>query len=340
MNERKIKTIIEEIYQKGFDGMIIKDINNIGYISNYFPTAFAVCLLKEEPVIYTTIMDLEFAENSSDIEVKTFKSLKDLKEILNKENYKKIAVEKTLDIETYQKISGEYELIISDLLEKERMIKTSDEIAKIKKATDIAHKSFNEVKEDMKNKKFSELAISYKLGQILRDNGAEGESFDTIIASSSSTSLPHSTPSNNKIDYPILVDWGAKYHNYCSDTTRTIVYSEKEEEIFNIVLEAYNKTIKSIKPGIKSCNLDKIARDIITEYGYGENFIHTTGHSLGLDIHEEPRIAKNDKTIIEKNMVFTIEPGIYLKGEFGVRIEDTIHVSNRGKVIGNLNPVI
>ncbi|MDR2624609.1 MAG: aminopeptidase P family protein [Methanobrevibacter sp.] len=340
MNEKKLKTIIEHLYQKDFDGMIIKDVNNIGYLSNYFPTAFTFCLLEEEPVVYTTSMDLELAESTSNMEVKTIKSLKDLKEILKKENYKKIAVEKTLDVETYQRISGEYELVISDLLEKERMIKTSDEIAKIRMATEIAHKSFKELMEDMETKKFSELTMVYRLGQRLRDNSAEGESFETIFASGSSTSLPHSTPSNKKIDHPILVDWGAKYRRYCSDTTRTMIYSEKEEEVFNIVLEAYTKTIKAIKPGIESNELDKVARDIITEHGFGENFIHSTGHSVGLDIHEEPRIAENNKTTIEKGMVITVEPGIYLKGEFGVRIEDTVHVSNKGEVIGNLKPVL
>ncbi|MDR1820228.1 MAG: aminopeptidase P family protein [Methanobrevibacter sp.] len=340
MDEKKLKNIVEHVYQEGFNGMIIKDVNNIGYISNYFPTSLAFCLLKEEPVIYTTIMDLEFAESTSNIEVQTFKSLKDLKEILKKEGYGKIAIEKTLDVETYHKISGESELVISDLLEKERMIKTSEEIAKIKKAADIAHKSLTEMIPTIKAKKLSELKIAYMLGQLLRDNGATKESFDTIVASASSTSLPHSTPSSNIVNYPILVDWGAKYQGYCSDTTRTIVYNEKEEEIFNIVLEAYNKTIKAIKPGIKSCELDKVARNIISEYGYGENFIHSTGHSLGLDTHEEPRVSKNDNTILEKDMLITIEPGIYLKGEFGVRIEDTIHITNKGKVIGNLNPII
>jgi Xaa-Pro dipeptidase len=91
---------------------------------------------------------------------------------------------------------------------------------------------------------------------------------------------------------------------------------------------------------MKACELDKIARDIITEYGYGKNFIHSTGHSLGLNIHENPNISKNDETILKKDMVITVEPGIYLKGEFGVRIEDTIHITNKGEVIGNLKKVI
>jgi Xaa-Pro dipeptidase len=337
MDEKKFKNIIDNMHQKGFDAMLIKDVNNIGYISNYFPTGNDFCLLKEDPIIFTSKMDLENSELNSTIEVKPIKSLNEIKEIFEKERYGKIAIEKTLDIETYQKLSGSYQLVIDDLLEKERMIKTSEEIAKIEKAVKIAHESYIQLKSDIEDKKLSEIELSYKLGQLLRKNGASYESFETIFASGSNTSLPHSTPGNKKIKSPILVDWGAKYERYCSDTTRTTISNEKEEEIFNIVIEAYNKTIKAIKPGIKCCELDTIARDIITEYGYGENFIHATGHGLGLDIHESPSLSVKDKTKIEKGMVITVEPGIYIKNEFGVRIEDTVHVTNNGKVIGNLS---
>jgi len=118
---------------------------------------------------------------------------------------------------------------------------------------------------------------------------------------------------------------------------RTDNNNQKQQEIFDIVLEAQKTAIDGVKPGIKSCEIDKIARSIITEYGYGDNFIHSTGHSLGLDVHENPSISKKDETILEENMVITIEPGIYLKGEFGVRIEDTVIVGkNKGEIIGNL----
>jgi Xaa-Pro dipeptidase len=337
MDKKKFKTIINNMHQKGFDAMIIKDVNNIGYLSNYFPMGDDFCLLKENPIIFTSKMNLEYSELNSTIEVKPIKSLNEIKEILEKEKYEKIAIEKTLDIETYQKLSGSYQLIIDDLLEKERMIKTSEEIVKIKKAVEIAHDSYSQLKPDIEAKKLSEIELSYKLSQLLREKGAQGESFETIFASGSNTSLPHSTPSHEKLNSPVLVDWGAKYEGYCSDTTRTTISNEKEEEIFNIVLEAYNKTIKAIKPGIKCCQLDKIARDIITEYGYGENFIHSSGHSLGLDIHESPGLTVKDETKLEKGMVITVEPGIYIKNEFGVRIEDTVQVTSKGEVIGNLS---
>ena len=123
---------------------------------------------------------------------------------------------------------------------------------------------------------------------------------------------------------------------YCSDNTRTIVYTEKEQEIFDIVRESHDEAIKAIKPGLKCCEIDKVSRDIIKEYGYGDKFIHSTGHSLGLDIHETPTFTARDDTIIEKGMVITVEPGIYLEGEFGVRLEDTVAIENNAKIIGDL----
>ena len=169
------------------------------------------------------------------------------------------------------------------------------------------------------------------------ENGASGGSFDTILVSGSDTSLPHAVPQAKKLETPILVDWGAKFNGYCSDNTRTIVYTEKQHEIFDIVLESHDKAIKAIKPGLKCCEIDKVSRDIIKEYGYGDNFIHSTGHSLGLDIHETPGFSIRDNTVIEKGMVITVEPGIYLEGEFGVRIEDTVSIGNKAKIIGNLS---
>ncbi|MGL4669500.1 MAG: M24 family metallopeptidase, partial [Methanobacteriaceae archaeon] len=205
-------------------------------------------------------------------------------------------------------------------------------------------------------------------------NGAEKESFDTIVAIGSKSSLPHSNPSFSKTFNPknpeiILFDWGAKYNGYCSDTSRTIVYSEREEEIFDIVLEAHDKAISAAKPGVVCEDVDKVARDIIAEYGFADNFIHSTGHGVGLDIHELPNISNKNKTnnpnknkdnnksknknnhntnqgspknqnnqnqVLQENMVITIEPGIYLEGEFGVRIEDMVCVSKNPKAMGKL----
>ena len=192
----------------------------------------------------------------------------------------------------------------------------------------------------LRESKSFENTSAYKLGRLMREYGGEGESFDTILVSGSATSLPHAVPQPKAIDDIILVDWGAKYDGYCSDNTRTMVYSEKQQEIFDIVKESHDKAIKAIKPGIKCCEIDKVARDIISEYGYGDKYIHSTGHSLGLDIHETPSFSTKDETIIEKGMVITVEPGIYLEGDFGVRLEDTVTIDNKARILGNLPAII
>jgi Xaa-Pro aminopeptidase len=332
--------------EKNYDGMIITNFNNIKYVSNYSPTSFAVGILKENPIVFTTAMDKELATETSLIEVKEFKSISDLKEVFKNENLKKIAIEGNLPIDYYKKLEGDksknekWDLSIENFLEKERMVKSNKEIKNIKEATNIAHRSFEEL--DIREKReqsATDWEVAYELGYLMRSNGASEESFETIVATGSNSSLPHARLENKKLENIILMDWGSKYKGYCSDTSRTMIdeKNKKQKEIFDIVLEAHNKAIKSVRSGVKACDIDNMARSIISEYGYGENFIHSTGHSLGLDIHESPSISKKDETLLEKNMIVTIEPGIYLEGEFGVRIEDTVIVGKRNsEIIGKL----
>ena len=340
MSNVHIENILKKIDEKEYDGYLLNNFTNIAYISNYLPTSFAFCIIKENPIIFTSKMDMEIALRDSSIEIIEFESFSKMNEVLKEEDISKLAIEPSLPISTFKNFEKDsFKLNIEDFIEKERMIKSKNEISKITKATEIAFKSLKEL-DILSKRNHTELELAYDFGKILRENGASGESFDTIIATGPNSSLPHAIPQNKPLEEPILIDWGAKYEGYCSDNTRTFVFTEKQNEILDIVLEAHNKAIKAIKPGIKCCEIDTIARDIITEYGYGENFIHSTGHSLGLDIHESPNFSKKDDTIIEKGMVLTVEPGIYLEGEFGVRIEDTINIQNKGKIIGNFPQVI
>jgi Xaa-Pro dipeptidase len=282
-------------------------------------------------------MDMEIANKTSSIEIKKFESYSKLKEIFKEEGLKNFAIEYNLIADTYTKLNDDLNLSIEHYVEEERVRKSPDEIKKIDTAMNIAHKSLLELNPRLKQEeKKTEWETAYELGYLMRKNGAEEESFDTIVASGTNSSLPHAVVSQKLLDPHILIDYGCKFQGYCSDTTRTYPYTEKQQEIFEIVLEAHDKAIKAIKPGVDGSEIDIIARDIITEYGYGDKFIHTTGHSLGLDIHEEPRLSFNYHTILENNMIVTVEPGIYLEGDFGVRIEDTILIDNKGKILGNL----
>ncbi|AGN16307.1 Xaa-Pro peptidase family protein [Methanobrevibacter sp. AbM4] len=340
-----LSNLIKKTKEKGYDGLLLTEPNNIKYLSNYDTKSFAFAILSDNPVVYATELDLENAKLNSQIEVRKFESLSALNDDLVKEGLTNFAIESTLPISLYEKFSdkfsGKLNLTIDHLIEDERMVKSYDEIVKIQEATKIAQKAFTDL--DVLSKYdsgASEWEVSYELGRLMRDYGAESESFDTIVTSGSNSSLPHAEPEHKELETPILIDWGAKYKGYCSDNTRTIVFSEKQQEIFDIVLEAHDKTIESIKEGMKACEVDKIARDIITEYGYGDKYIHSTGHSLGLDIHENPNVSTRTETVLEKNMFITVEPGIYLEGNFGVRVEDTVLIDKKAHVIGDLPRII
>ena len=329
-----IKNILNDMEKDNIQAYLLTQFTNVEYISNYKPTSFAFCVIKENPIIYASQMDMEIANKDSSIEVKQYEKFETMVGELKKEGIKNLAIEPSLVYSTYEKFKDDFKIESKKYIDKQRMIKSSSEIENIEKATQIAQTAFKEL--DVANRKETEDVLAFDLVRLMIENGASGESFDTILVSGSNTSLPHATPKAKTLETPVLVDWGAKFNGYCSDNTRTIVYTEKEHEIFDIVRESHDKAIKVIKPGLKCCEIDKVSRDIIKEYGYGDKFIHSTGHSLGLDIHETPTFSVRDDTVIEKGMVITVEPGIYLEGKFGVRLEDTVAIHNNAKIIGDL----
>lgn len=329
-----ITNILNDMEKDNFQAYLLTQFTNVEYISGYRPTSFAFCIIKDNPIIYASLMDMELANRDSSIEVREYKSLNIIIDELKEEGVKNLAIEPSLPFSTYVKFKDHFTIDSKTYIDKQRMIKTSSEIEKIAKATEIAQKSFLQL--DILNNLATEKEIAFDLNRFMIENGAFKESFDTIVTSGPSSSLPHAVPEAKKLSQPILIDWGAVFEGYCSDNTRTMVYTERQQEIWDIVAEAHDKTIRAIRPGIKCCEVDKVARDIIKDYGYEDKFIHSTGHSLGLDIHETPGFSIRDETVIEEGMVITVEPGIYLKGEFGVRLEDTVSISKKAKVIGNL----
>ncbi|WP_405321858.1 M24 family metallopeptidase [Methanobrevibacter thaueri] len=329
-----IDNIIKDMKKDDFQAYLLTQFTNVEYISNYKPTSFAFCIIKDNPIIYASGMDMELANRDSKIEVKEYESYDVMIRELKEEGIKSLAIEPTLPFSTYSKFKDDFQIEAKTYIDKQRMIKTPLEIEKITQATEIAQKSFLQL--DILNNGNTEKEIAFDLVRHMIENGAFKESFDTIVTSGADSSLPHAIPQAKKLEQPILIDWGAIYDGYCSDNTRTMVCTESQQEIWDIVAEAHDKAIKAIRPGMKCCEVDKVARDIIADYGYGDKFIHSTGHSLGLDIHETPGFSLRDETTVEEGMVITVEPGIYLEGEFGVRLEDTIAVSKRGNVIGDL----
>ena len=259
--------------------------------------------------------------------------------LMKKHNAKSLAVESmdmTLSRMSFlEKKFPDIEFIKSDELSNNiydmRTIKSTEEIEKIHKAQKIAEKAFDEILGFIRPG-VTEREIALKLDNCMLENGAEGLSFETIALAGANTSMPHGVPGNYKVkngDF-VLMDFGAVYDGYHSDMTRTVCVgqsSEKMGKIYDIVLKAQLEALKKVKSGITGSELDGYARDIIDESGYGDFFGHSLGHGVGMEIHEFPTASSKSEPILKENMVVTVEPGIYLPGEFGVRIEDFVVVT-------------
>ncbi len=224
---------------------------------------------------------------------------------------------------------------ITDIVNSLRMVKTPSEIERIEKACDITCKAVKAAFESLQNG-ISELEVSYIVQNEMRKHGAS-PAFATVLFGERAA-LPHATSSNRKLEKGdiVLIDAGAIVDFYYSDLTRTIIYGKpasKQERIWKIVYRANQTAIQYVKPGIPCEDVDRVARQIIDSEGYGEQFIHRLGHGIGLEVHEHPYLVKGNKQPLQSGMTFTIEPGIYLKNEFGIRIEDTVLCTSGGSKV-------
>lgn len=215
-----------------------------------------------------------------------------------------------------------------------RIVKTEEELASLARAEAIGDQAFTRILSDIRPG-VTELEIAAKLDYYMKEAGAVGNSFDTIVASGLHSAMPHAIPSEKKIEAGdfVTMDFGCVYEGYCSDMTRTIVVGKadgKQKEIYRIVLEAQLAALQVIKAGMTGSEVDAVARRVIAEAGYGEYFGHGLGHSVGLFIHEEPRLSPKCHEVLRENVIQTVEPGIYLPGFGGVRIEDLVCVTADG----------
>ena len=340
------------------DGLILTDGYNIHYLTGYKGHTGCLLAIKDKRYIltdsrYTEQVSIEAPEyvcvdvgldgysktiSKLILDVYTGQSNKDYESIrigfenehISYKQYKAFLNQFEMDFK------GKLELVeLAESINNLRMVKTLSEQEKIARAEAIGDEAFKHILSVIRPG-ISEKAVAMELEYTMRSLGAEGLSFDTIAASGPNSSLPHAVPSDRIIaegDF-LTMDFGCIYEGYCSDMTRTVFIgsnpSEKQLEVYNVVLQAQIEAMKLIKPGVKCSDVDACARNIIADKGYGEYFGHGLGHSVGLFIHEEPRFSRKCDTILEEGMVLTVEPGIYLPGEFGVRIEDVIVVTADG----------
>ncbi len=325
---------------------LIKNNNNVYYFSGIYNCEGYILITEVESYLF---VDFRYAESArktcKSCSVIEFKSLfESLKAKLSAHCVKSLLIESSsVNICLYNKMIKEFNSIgvsvISDdtlvkAIDNFRIIKSDDEIRFISEAQKITEKSYNEVLNYV-HPGISERTVALELEYLLKNNGAQGVSFELITITGKNTSLPHGVPGNSVIsegDF-FTFDIGALYNGYHSDMTRTVAVkhcSDYQREIYNIVYQAQSAALSSVKAGVKASFVDKTARDIISEAGYSKNFGHSTGHGVGLDIHEKPYVSSKDETFLSDNMVITVEPGIYIENKFGVRIEDMVLVKQNG----------
>ncbi|NLL63049.1 MAG: aminopeptidase P family protein [Ruminococcaceae bacterium] len=226
--------------------------------------------------------------------------------------------------------TGELDEIISSL----RIVKKPIEIEKLERAQRIAEKAFDKVLEIIKPG-ILEKDIAIELEYLMKKNGATDVSFETIVVTGANSSKPHGVPGMTAVkngDF-ITIDFGAVFEGYCSDTTRTVgigKISDEQRKVYDLVLKAQEEGIKALRPGASCREIDVVCRDIISAAGYREYFSHGTGHGVGVEIHEAPTLNAHSKEHLRPGHVVTVEPGIYLPGKFGVRIEDMLFITETG----------
>lgn len=340
MRLQKLENSLDDLQ---IDAVLIRDSYNRRYLSGFTGSNAYLYISKNTKKLLTDFRYTEQANKQSpDFDIIDYTKiglLKILNDIIDKDNAKTIGFEdETISYKefiTYEKGLKNVELLpMGDTVEKIRMIKDEEELRCIQKAASIGDLAYEHILKFVKPG-VTEKEVALEIETCMKKNGAENLSFDTIVASGLNSSKPHAEPSDKKIEEGdfVTLDFGCIYKGYCSDMTRTFVLgkaSEKQKEIYNIVLEAQLKAIEAVKAGCVGKDIDKIARDIITDKGYGDNFGHGLGHSVGLFIHEEPRFSYSDENVFTENMVVTVEPGIYVPGFGGVRIEDLVCVTKDG----------
>lgn len=337
----KLNKILDE---HCIDAILVTNYYNIRYLSKFTGTSSLLLILHNKMFFFTDFRYMEQANKeiiNKNIQIIKIKNslYETVIDYLNNAKVKKLGIEfNNLTIDKLNKIKDSVETEVFDIstnLNNLRKIKENYEIDIIKKSVEIAENALSEVIKEIKPG-VTEKYIADRLEYLMKLNGATDRSFDTIVASNERSAMPHGVASPKIIvnEGFVKIDFGCYYKGYVSDITRTFYFgdnpSDKHLEIYNIVKEAQEMALNAVKEGIKISDLDKIARDYIESKGFGDNYGHGLGHGIGLEIHELPAVNGRNDEVLKENMVITIEPGIYIEGFGGVRIEDDVVVKKDG----------
>lgn len=342
MNTHEIRAqeIMKKLKEKRIDGIIVPSIKEVFFITGFHQDRTVLLVTQKEIYAFLPKMFLDhFKQITPWAKTIIYTDLyNDIAEKIRELKLKNVF----FDIDTLTYVEGKKfsELKIketSGFFKEFMIIKKRQEFENIKKSCQIAAKAFSLIKPKIKQG-IKEIEIARELEYIMQKLGASTRAFDTIVAFGSNSALPHHETSERKLkkNEVVLIDYGCIYKRYCSDITRTFFYGKPTEEflkVHSIVDKAQKQGIKSATEGVKCFDVDKICRDIISEQGYGQYFTHGTGHGVGLLVHEEPYLNTRSKEVLKQGMTVTVEPGIYLYGKFGVRIEDTIYITKKHPII-------
>ncbi|MCC0635481.1 MULTISPECIES: aminopeptidase P family protein [unclassified Clostridioides] len=337
----KIEKIRKYLKEYNVDGILINSSTNKFYIGNLFSSSGYVFITKDKQYIIVDFRYFEEVKRKSDLfdvilmdKNRTYFDI--INDICRNQNIKEIGFEGSeVSFDSYKSMNNKLNVTLKSIdLSTLRKEKDEDEIKYIKKACEIVDATFYHIIDFIKVG-MTERQVENEIVRFIKELGGQKESFDTIVASGLRGALPHGKASEKIIEYGDFVtfDFGAKYNNYCSDITRTICMgtTNKElEKIYNIVKKANEECIKVLKPGMTAGEIDKVARDIISSYGYGDNFGHNLGHGVGIMVHEYPALTSESNEVLKEGMVVTIEPGIYVPELGGVRIEDDVLITQDG----------
>jgi Xaa-Pro aminopeptidase len=341
MNERLAK-LRARILEKGLEALLISHPVNRRYVTGFTGTAGMALITEKDAVVVTDFRYVtQVKEQAPHFEVychdgNIFEGVADL---CRQRGIEELAFEQ--DHLTYgevgklRKAMGDKKTIpVSQMVEPLRVVKDAEEQDMIRKAAAMADRAFEQILEELRPGR-TEREIALSLEIMMREMGADGSAFDMIVASGPRSALPHGVASDRVMEKGDLVtlDFGASYRGYCSDITRTVVLgspNEKQREIYEVVRKAQQAAVDAVHPGVAGKSVDNVARERIKKHGYAEYFGHGTGHGLGLELHEAPRLSPRGEDILEPGMVVTVEPGIYLPDFGGVRIEDDVIVTESG----------
>ncbi|NOZ77191.1 MAG: aminopeptidase P family protein [Euryarchaeota archaeon] len=318
----RLERAIQHLHENDMGCALVSKPENIYYLTGFFPHASSLLILDSEPVLLITKMDSTRDITSAvDYEV-----VKDFKDRLKAIKEKKIGVEKgRLTLSFWEKHLRGKELLDLGFLEEMRAVKDRGEIKEITKAVEVTEECLGGV-----SLRGTEKDAALTIEVCLRK--AADSAFEPIVAGGKNSAVPHHRPTDGEIAGPVIVDLGARVNHYCADMTRTFLLDTEEAvERYRIVLEAQEAGIRQARDGNEIRAVDRAVREVLAEYGYLDDFLHSSGHGVGLEVHEAPTLNSEAEGSFKKGMVVSVEPGIYR--DFGIRMEDMVLVGKRPKLL-------